>query len=163
MKGGYDIVVVQDNSMWPIRYPDSVLYHGKLFCDLIKQTGAVPYVYNTWPRKKTPETQTQIDSVYKLLGAANNALVVPAGACFSKAQLLQPNLELYHTDGSHPSPVGTFLVALSFIKKTTGKLPQRFAEVYNYTDKDGESFRIMQLSKEEIQLCVKTVLEVIPQ
>lgn len=33
---------------------------------------------------------------------------------------------------------------------------------YNYWDKDGESFRIMQLSEAEIRFCVETVKAVIP-
>ncbi len=160
-KEKYDIVVIQDNSMWPLRYPDSVLFHGKLFCDLIKQTGAKPYIYNTWSRKKTPETQTAINHVYEELGRQNNAVVVPAGNCWAKAIELQPGIELYHSDESHPSALGTFLVALSFIKTITGTLPKGYAEVYNYIDKDGETFRIMQVSKADIALCVKAVNEVI--
>jgi hypothetical protein len=57
--------------------------------------------------------------------------------------------------------MGTFLIALSFIKKITGKIPERYATVYNYFDKDGETFRIMQLSEADIQFCVKVVNEVI--
>lgn len=163
LKGGYDIVVIQDNSMRPLRGADSVLSDGKLFCDLIKQTGAKPYIYNTWSRKKMPETQRAINRVYEELGRQNNAVVVPAGNCWAKAIELQPGIELYHSDESHPSAIGTFLVALSFIKKITGALPKGYAEVYNYIDKDGETFRIMQVSKADIALCVKAVNEVIAQ
>jgi hypothetical protein len=161
-KGKFDIVVIQDNSMWPIQHPDSVAYYGKLFCGLVSDAGAKPYLYNTWARKKTPDTQPQINSVYENVGIANNATVVPVGNCWAKAISLNPSIELYHTDGSHPSPLGTFLVALSFVKKITGKLPTRLPTVYNYLDKDGETFRIMQVSEEEIQFCLRVVNEVIP-
>lgn len=162
-KGKFDIVVIQDNSMWPIQHPDSVFFNGERFCNLVKQTGAKPYIYNTWARKKTPETQRQINAVYEELGRRNMATVVPVGNCWAKAMELKPDIELFHSDGSHPSPLGTFLIALSFVKKITGKLPAKLPTVYNYIDKDGETFRIMQLTDEEIRFCMQVVQSVIPQ
>ena len=162
-KGKFDIVVIQDNSMWPIQHPDSVFFNGERFCNLVKQTGAKPYIYNTWARKKTPETQRQINAVYEELGRRNMATVVPVGNCWAKAMELKPDIELFHSDGSHPSPLGTFLIALSFVKKITGKLPAKLPTVYNYIDKDGETFRIMQLTDEEIRFCMQVVQTVIPQ
>ncbi|OYY21308.1 MAG: hypothetical protein B7Y69_08890, partial [Sphingobacteriia bacterium 35-40-8] len=83
--GKFDIVVIQDNSMWPIDHKDSVLYFGELFCKEIKQKGARPFLYNTWARQKTPETQNAINLVYQELGKAQGATVVPVGSCWSKA------------------------------------------------------------------------------
>jgi len=50
--GNFDIIVIQDNSMWPIEHRDSLLYFGELFCKEIKKKGAKPYLYNTWARQK---------------------------------------------------------------------------------------------------------------
>ena len=161
-RGGYDKVVIQDNSMWPLQHKDSVLYYGKLFCDEIKKAGASPYVYNTWARRNTPETQPEINRVYHALAEANDATVIPVGACWARARELDSTMELFHPDGSHPSPLGTFLIALCYVKKFTGKLPERYATVYNYVDIDRETFRIMQLSESEIQFCVKVVKEMMP-
>ncbi len=160
--GGFDIVVIQDNSMWPLQHKDSVLFYGNLFCNLIKETGAKPYVYNTWSRQSTPETQPQINQVYQELAASNHTELIPVGSCWAKAREWDKDINLFHPDGSHPSPLGTFLTALCYVKKITGKLPGRFATVYNYMDKDGETFRIMQVSEAEIQFCVKVVNEILP-
>lgn len=157
----YDIVVLQDNSMWPIEHADSVLYYGKLFCDKISKKGSRVFIYNTWSRKKTPETQEQINKTYEKLATDCHATLVPVGDCWARLRQLNSEAELYFTDGSHPSYLGTFLAALCFAKKITGKLPTGYPKVYNYTDKDGEFFRIMQLSDEEIKLCIKTVNEVV--
>ena len=153
----FNIVVIQDNSMWPLEHKDSLLFFGHLFCDYIKANGAKPYLYNTWAREKTPETQTKINEVYSELAKAENATVVPVGASWALARQTMPNMNLFHTDGSHPSALGTFLIALNFIKKITGTLPKKYATVYNYIDKDGETFRIMQLTEAEIQFCVGIV------
>jgi hypothetical protein len=156
-KNKFDIVVIQDNSMWPLEHKDSLLFFGHLFCDYIKSNGAKPYLYNTWAREKTPETQPKINEVYNELGKSENATVVPVGASWALARQTMPSMNLFHSDGSHPSALGTFLIALNFIKKITGKLPKNYATVYNYFDKDGETFRIMQLTEAEIQFCVGIV------
>jgi hypothetical protein len=156
-KNKFDIVVIQDNSMWPLEHKDSLMFFGHLFCDYIKANGAKPYLYNTWAREKTPETQTRINEVYSELGKSENATVVPVGASWALARQTMPSMNLFHSDGSHPSALGTFLIALNFIKKITGTLPKKYATVYNYFDKDGETFRIMQLTEAEIQFCVNMV------
>ena len=160
--GKFDIVVIQDNSMWPIEHKDSLLYFGELFCKEIKKKGAKPFLYNTWARQKTPETQTIINAAYRELAIGQEATVVPVGSCWAKALELRKDAELFFTDGSHPSAMGSFLIALSFIKQIAGKIPEKYATVYNYIDKDGETFRIMQLSEADIQFCVRVVNEVIP-
>lgn len=65
--GSYDIVVFHDHSMRPIEAPDSLLYYGGLLCELIKSKKARPFIYNTWSREKTPETQGVINSAYSRL------------------------------------------------------------------------------------------------
>lgn len=157
----FDIVVIQDNSMWPLEHKDSLLIYGQLFCNYIRANGAKPYLYNTWAREKTPQTQSSINAVYNQLAAAENAVNVPVGSSFDLARKTFPTMNLFHPDGSHPSAVGTFLIALSFIKKITGTLPKKYATVYNYFDKDGETFRIMQLTDAEIESCVSIVNSVI--
>jgi hypothetical protein len=157
----FDIVVIQDNSMWPLEHKDSLLIYGQLFSNFIRANGAKPYLYNTWAREKTPQTQSSINAVYNELAALENAVNVPVGSSFDLARKTIPTMNLFHPDGSHPSAVGTFLIALSFIKKITGTLPKKYATVYNYFDKDGETFRIMQLTDAEIESCVSIVNSVI--
>lgn len=157
----FDIVVIQDNSMWPLDYKDSLLLYGNLFCQYIRANGAKPYLYNTWAREKTPQTQSKINEAYSELAKAQSAVNVEVGSSFDLARKTIPTMNLFHPDGSHPSAAGTFLIALSFIKKITGTLPKKYATVYNYFDKDGETFRIMQLTDAEIESCVSVVNSVI--
>ena len=157
----FDIVVIQDNSMWPLEHKDSLLLYGNLFCQYIRANGAKPYLYNTWAREKTPQTQSKINEAYSELAKAQSAVNVEVGSSFELARKTIPTMNLFHPDGSHPSAVGTFLIALSFIKKITGTLPKKYATVYNYFDKDGETFRIMQLTDAEIESCISVVNSVI--
>ncbi|MEY2901263.1 MAG: hypothetical protein RLY89_369 [Bacteroidota bacterium] len=157
----FDIVVIQDNSMWPLEHKDSLLINGGLFCKYIREHGAKPYLYNTWAREKTPETQSRINDAYYDLAKSENAINVPVGSSWDLARKTLPSMKLFSEDGSHPSAVGSFLIALNFIKKITGTLPKNYATVYNYFDKDGETFRIMQLTDSEIKSCVSIVNTVI--
>jgi hypothetical protein len=153
----FDIVIIQDNSMWPLEHADSVLMYGKLFCDLIKSKKATPYLYSTWSREATPQTQADIDKVYQELALQTKAVLVPVGAVWAEAKTQKPGTQLYFSDGSHPSPLGTFLNALCFVKKITGLLPTKFATVYNYPAIDNESIRLMQVSENDLLFCSKLV------
>lgn len=97
----FDIVIIQDNSMWPLEHADSVFMFGKLLCDLIKSKNAVPYLYNTWSREATPETQGAINKVYQLLASETNAVLVPIGDVWAEAKKQKPDIQLYFNDGSH--------------------------------------------------------------
>ena len=110
----FDIVVIQDNSMWPLEHKDSLFTYGQLFCNYIRANGAKPYLYNTWAREKTPETQSKINEVYNALAAAENAVNVPVGTSFDLARKTFPSMNLFHPDGSHPSAVGTLFNCIKF-------------------------------------------------
>ena len=159
--GRYDIVILQDHSMRPIEAPDSLVYYGKLFCNLIKSKGARTFTYNTWSREKTPSTQAQINEGYATLTTVCNGSRVRVGDSWQEYLKRSPNARLYIADGSHPTNLGTFIAALCFVKAILGKLPQNLPSVFNYFDKDGETFRIMQISKEEMVLSMKVVNDLI--
>jgi hypothetical protein len=153
----FDIVIIQDNSMWPLEHADSVSMFGKLFCDLIKSKKATPYIYNTWSREATPQTQPAINKVYETLALETGSVLVPVGSIWAEAKIQKPATQLYVSDGSHPSPLGTFLIALCFVKKITGVLPTKYATVYNYPAIDNESIRLMQVSENDILFFSKLV------
>lgn len=150
--GKYDIVIFQDQSLAAIEQPDSLIYFGKLFCSLIRSKGSKPFLYNTWSRKSTPQTQPIINKAYQQLSKECGATNVSVGDYWQEAIRLNPAIEMYHIDGSHPSNLGTFMAALAITYSITGQLPAQLPTVYNYFDKDGETFRIMQVSPEEIKL-----------
>ena len=160
-KGKFDIVVIQDNSMWPVDNPDSVYKYAKLMCDLIKSTGAKPYIYETWARLKVPQHQKEINAVYEKVAKDNNATLVPVGVAWEKARQLRPDLVLFDADGSHPSNIGTFLIASMFTQTISGTLPKKFSTQYYYPAFDKEQIRIMQLDELDMVFCKKIVEETI--
>lgn len=148
----YDAVVLQDHSMRAIEQPDSLLDYGRRFCGLIRATGARTLIYSTWSRKATPDTQDSINHVYARLTADCNGLAVMVGSCWREYLRQDPGAELYAKDGSHPSHLGTFIAAMAFTRALCGRMPGEIPTVFNYFDRDGETFRIMQVTPEEIRL-----------
>lgn len=156
-KEKFDIVVLQDNSMWPLEHADSLLMVGKLFCDLIKSKKATPYLYNTWSRQATPQTQSAINKAYEALALQSASVLVPVGSVWAEAKAQKPNAELYMSDGSHPSWHGTFLTALCFVKKITGKLPANYAPFYYYPAIDKENLFLMWVPQDDVMFYNKLV------
>ena len=141
--GNFDIVVLQGFSMSTIEFPDTLTKYAGLFCDYIKKNGAKPYLYLTWARKKVPQYQETIDSVYYSIAKENNVKVVPVGKAWQLAQQLRPDIQLFQNEGSHPSKLGTLLTASVFVAALTGELPDVLPKSFRINDSNGEPVLLM--------------------
>ncbi|HVP89391.1 MAG TPA: hypothetical protein VMU79_15080 [Casimicrobiaceae bacterium] len=110
----WDYIVLQEQSTLPIknrqRYHDNV----RLFAGLIAERGAKTLLYLTWSRQAAPETQEAITRGVYDIAHEINARVVPVGLAWHRALDEIPGLQLYTSDGSHPTPDGSFLAACMF-------------------------------------------------
>ncbi len=159
--GNYDIVVLQEYSLGAIEHSDSLKFYAKLFCDLIKENGAVPYLYQTWAREKVPQYFEVIEKVYAEVAEENNAHLVPVGYAWRLANQLRPNVQLFDPDGSHPSNLGTFLAASVFTATITGELPETTRTNYTCLDNEGESLTLMILDKLDVVFCKEIARDLI--
>jgi hypothetical protein len=140
--GNFDIVVLQENSMGTILQPDSTIKYAALLCALIRKSGAKPYLYMTWAREKVPQYQEQITSVYSRIAKENNAVLVPVGKAWELARQLRPTINLYESDGHHPSSLGAILSAYVFVGSLTGEVPATIPTGFNIMDVHGESVQL---------------------
>jgi len=150
--------------MSAIVQPDSLLFYGKKFSDYIREHGPKPYFYSTWAREKVPQYQETISAVYSQAASENDAGIVNFGAAWELAKKYRPNIELYSSDGSHPSDLGAFLTACAFVREFCGELPETFPEIlpeyYDTTDKDGEWIKLIELDKFDVIFCAKVANEI---
>jgi hypothetical protein len=58
--------------------------------------------------------QDQLSKSYNLLAQKTGGLLAPVGEAWRLAQQTHPEIELYQTDGKHPSAEGTYLAACVF-------------------------------------------------
>lgn len=141
-EGDFDAIIIQDHSKRAIEHPDSLMYFGKKFGDLIKSKNAQPYVYMTWAREWDPYMQQPIMDKYTELAEKINAKIVPVGLAWQRSKKLRPELNLYDPDGSHPSTVGTYLSACVFFGVLTNQSPVGLPHRLISEDKDGEKLYI---------------------
>ena len=121
--GEWDYVVLQEQSLLPIENPDAMLDYGNRLGRVIRSAKAKPVVYLTWARKTRPSSQDSLNRAYLQLARQIDAIVVPVGPAWQSVQRLDPSLELYDADGSHPSPLGTYVAAATFHRVLFGRLP----------------------------------------
>ncbi|GAB5551772.1 MAG: hypothetical protein Sapg2KO_13630 [Saprospiraceae bacterium] len=161
--GDFNIVVLQDHSRRAIDAPDSLMYYGALLGEMVKKSGAQPYVYLTWARQWDPSMQDPITKEYMALAKKINAKVVPVGLAWEKAREINPHFPLYDQDQSHPSSLGTYLSACVFFAVMTDQSPVGLPNRLITTDKDGEKFYLTIQSKADALFCQQIAEQVVAE
>ena len=110
---------------------------GKLFNELIRANNAKPLLYMTWAYKSNPLMQALITKGYQDLANEINAEIVPVGPVFEKLKHLRPDIELFFDD-KHQTEIGTYVIALLFYKKLSGKSVLKIPNRLSTINKDGE-------------------------
>lgn len=130
MTGGWDYVVIQGQSQEPITSNNEFNSGGSALYTKIKQYNpcAVTMPYMTWGRKNGDASNcaafpvmctyqgmdTTIRSRYLAFTQFINSEVSPVSVVWNYLRQNYPNIELYQTDGSHPSLEGSYAAACCF-------------------------------------------------
>jgi hypothetical protein len=122
-EGGYDYVVLQEQSTLPIKNAARMHENVRLFDAAIKAAGSKTALYMTWARRRAPETQQQIADAYQSIGRETGATVVPAGLAWQRFLAKHDAPVLHDADGSHPTPAGSYLAACVFFATFWGRSP----------------------------------------
>jgi hypothetical protein len=114
-QGGWDYVVLQEQSTLPVKNAQRTHENIRLFDEAIKASGAKTALYLTWAREKVPETQKALTDCYTSIGEELGATVVPAGVAWQRVLATQRHPVLHDKDGSHPTLAGSYLAACVFL------------------------------------------------
>lgn len=162
-EGKFDYVILQDQSQAAIEVPDTLLKYAKLLCDFIRDSGSKPLFYETWAREKIPQQQETISKIYGKASMENDAMVIPVGHAWELARKLRPDAPLFLSDGSHPSPLGTYLNACVFFtfltREEASDLP---IDIYT-SDQDGEILYLFSVDKEDALFAQKVTGQVMKE
>jgi hypothetical protein len=141
--GNWDFVVIQEQSQRP-SFPNAqvnadVFPYAKKLDSLVNVANncTETVFYMTWGRQNgdanncpffTPLCTYQgMDSMlnlrYRQMADSNAALVSPVGAVWNYIRSNHPQINLYSSDGSHPSPIGTYVAACTFYTTILRKDP----------------------------------------
>ena len=133
-QGGWDVVVLQEQSQYP-SFPQSQVeaevfpYAAQLVQSVYMYSPcAEPMFFMTWGRQNGDQQNAQffpvlgtyegMDSMlyerYMYMASVNDASVCPVGRVWRVLRSEHPEINLYSSDGSHPSMAGSYAAACAF-------------------------------------------------
>lgn len=157
----WDYVVLQGQSQ-ETAFPEGQLQNevypfAETLVDSIRSNNSCsqPLFYMTWGRENGDanncpnapwfcEYET-MDSVirktYIFMAQENEALLAPAGAVWRNLRTNHPNIDLYSSDGSHPSAAGSYAAACAFYTMIYKKNPTLITWESTLSASDAETIR----------------------
>ena len=161
----WDYVVIQAQSQEPSFSNNQVrtetFPYAKILADSIRSTNscAKPLFYMTWGRKNGDARNCQfvpwvctyegmddsLASRYTYMANVNEGMISPVGRVWRHIRANNPAIELYDTDGSHPSAAGSYLAMCAFYTTIFHKDPT--AITFNYTVKAADAQIIRAAAK----------------
>lgn len=141
-RGGWDFVVLQEQSQVPtidtFRY-NSMYPSAEILDSLILAVNGNTMLYMTWGREfggqqwisgycSPPfanffEMQDSLAAAYNQLGAILGAIVAPVGLAWEQAVTMNPTVDLWQDDQSHPTLEGSYLAACLFYGRIFNESP----------------------------------------
>ena len=121
-RGGYDYVVLQEQSTLPVKNRTRMHENIRLFHEVIRAAGAQTALYLTWARQHVPEAQAAITEAYTTIGQEIGATVVPVGIAWQQFLSKHDRPALHDTDRSHPTLAGSYLAACVFFAVLFGRV-----------------------------------------
>ena len=142
-QGGWDAVVLQEQSQYPSfpqeQVENEVFPYARQLVEAVYASSpcAEPMFYMTWGRRDGDAgnapyfpvlaTYEGMDSMlyerYTYMAAEFDASVCPVGRVWRSLRRNNPSINLYASDGSHPSVEGTYAAAVAFYVMLFGKDP----------------------------------------
>jgi hypothetical protein len=113
--GGYDAVVLQEQSTLPVKNAARMHENVRLFDGVIKTAGAKTVLYMTWARANAPESQQTITDAYTAVGEEIGATVAPVGVAWQGFLRDNDRPVLHDRDQRHPTVAGSYLAACVFL------------------------------------------------
>lgn len=117
----WDLVVLQQG---PSGAPESrvlLVEYAKKFEVPIRAAGARPAVYMVWPEITRPTAFDSVANNYTAAAEATDAMLFPGIRAWQAVWARDPSLALYSSDGLHPTPLGSYVIAVMMVHQITGR------------------------------------------
>ncbi|HET6742787.1 MAG TPA: hypothetical protein VFH76_27795 [Kribbella sp.] len=113
--GGYDVVVLQEQSTLPIKSPARFRDSARDFAKAITAAGARTAFYMTWARSNAPQTQQALTDAYAGAASEFGSTLIPVGMVWERFLATYDEPVLHESDNSHPTLAGSYLGACVFL------------------------------------------------
>jgi hypothetical protein len=127
--GTWDAVVLQQG---PSSLPESGLNlteWTKRWADEARAHGVRPALLTAWPELARSYAFAAVISHHRAAARAAKAALFPAGEAWLNVLHVRHRPGLYGPDGFHPSPLGTYVAAVSIYAGLTGDLPRTLPQI----------------------------------
>lgn len=117
----WDLVVLQQG---PSGTPESrrlLIEYAEQWETPIRQAGAHPGVYMVWPESYRVTAFDSVAGNYTAAADAIDAMLFPGIRTWEAIWTRNPSLALYSSDGLHPTPLGTYAIAVLMVHQITGR------------------------------------------
>jgi len=112
--GHFDIVVLQQGPSSVEVSRDTLRLAANLFAPIIRTAGGVPAMLAVWPTIDRQVDWDRATESYRLAAHDVRGYMLPGGETWRAAWKRDSTLQFY-SDGLHPSPLGSYAVALSIV------------------------------------------------
>lgn len=111
----FSVVVLQQGPSSVDVNRDTLRLAVKLFAPLIRGSGGMPAMLGVWPTIDRLVDFDRATESYQLAAQDVNGAMIPSGEVWRAAWKRDSTLPFYSTDGLHPSPLGSYAMALSLL------------------------------------------------
>ncbi|WP_335109282.1 SGNH/GDSL hydrolase family protein [Nostoc sp.] len=157
----WDYVVLQEQSTLPITNPQEMYKYATLFDAEIKRVNSQTVFYLTWAKQNKPETQQILTDSYMSIAKELKAQVAPVGTAWQKIQEANLKLNLYSSDQSHPSPIGSYVAACvfytTFYENSPVGLSRRIYSSNSGSPQESNRIELESLSETDAQMIQQLV------
>ncbi len=119
----WEYVVMQQGTSAHPESQTHLAFWAQQFDPLIRSAGAEPVMYQIWPLASQRYNADAALTSYFNAAAAIAGIHAPAGDAFTAALDSAPGIAVYHVDGLHASPRGTYLAAVVILARLGGAEP----------------------------------------
>lgn len=118
-----DLVILQEQSSRPVTEPEMFYQYATMLDSVISENGADTGFFMTWAYEENPPMIDGLALAYETIAGELDAMVAPVGRAFEAALTAEPGVELYSSDGHHPSTRGTYLAGCVFYAMIMHRTP----------------------------------------
>jgi hypothetical protein len=123
----WDFVVLQQGPSSVDLNRDTLRLATKLFAPSIAKAGGKPVLFSAWPTIDRRADFSRAIESYRLATTDVGGLMAPVASAWLTILTSSPSVQLYDTDGLHPTVAGSYLSALviyaTILKRTPVGLP----------------------------------------
>lgn len=117
--GGWDYVVLQQGPSATEGRPSLLEYTDRFDVEIEAISARTAHLM-VWPESSRSFDFDGVAASYAMASAAVDGLLFPAGESWRAAWRVDPSLDLYGSDGFHPSVLGSYLTALTVADRLVG-------------------------------------------